>query len=872
MDFLKSGIKTVLGATEPGQQPSPAETVEKLVDRAASSTLLEDRRDACRALKALSRKYRIEVGAQGMSALVSVLQNDCQDCEIVSYALDTLCNVVATEEFDEEADNPAVSVNVGEQFTEMFIKNPEHVTVVMGYLEEYDFRVRRASIQLLTTLIQNKTRDLQELILVSPMGVSKLMDLLSDSREVIRNDALLLLIQLTKGNSNIQKIVAFENAFDKIFDIIRDEGCADGGIVVEDCLILLLNLLKNNSSNQQFFKEGSYIQRLAPWFELSHKELEGDQGWAPQKMSNVHCMLQVVRSLVTPSNQQQVVASCQKAMKQSKLLEALCEILMSSGVPADILTETINAVAEVVRGDPDNQDQLSKVLAPSTPPRPVVVVLLMSMINEKQMLALRCSVLYSFQCYLYRNPTGQQAVVSTLLPSSAADVSSLSTGQLLCTGLFSTDSLANWFSSVALMHTLVENTAQKEELLRVLLATPGGHKPITLLEQCTNLLQQESYKLQSKVGLLMLLSMWLAHCPSAVKTLLQSQGTMAYLTAQISGNEHDENEYLVQGLCAFLMGLCIQFNDNSLAGQKRDDICQLVIKRIGQENFCNKLNEVSRHEAYSRACKQPQIRAKSAAELLLDYEYCKLFKGLEALVIKLVTGFDVNGVELTELTLSSEASALVAQYKGIIRGLDTQITSLQDNVKKLELKNTEQKQKLSEIQLQNHQLSDQNTLLKAQLSALKSNDSSTNSSTPNNDNNPNSSSTNLATMEALNAAQFQTNLYYTENLRLNQELDALRKSLQDAIESANIANENYHKLQKDQEDLLELLTDQENKIQRYAKQMRVAGLPVEDDNDGDESEGPADQNDVNVNSPQHTTSVVINTLDNASPSSHTQNI
>lgn len=173
--------------------------MEKLVDRLTSSTLLEDRRDSCRALKALSRKYRLEVGAQGMLALVQVLQNDAQDCEIISYALDTLCNIISKEEFDEEADNPAVSVNVGEQFTEMFIKTVENVTLVINSLEEYDFRVRRAAIQLITNLISNKTRDLQDIILVSPMGVSKLMDLLTDSREVIRNDSLLLLIELTKG-------------------------------------------------------------------------------------------------------------------------------------------------------------------------------------------------------------------------------------------------------------------------------------------------------------------------------------------------------------------------------------------------------------------------------------------------------------------------------------------------------------------------------------------------------------------------------------------------------------------------------------------------------------------------------------------------
>lgn len=827
MEFLKSGIKTVLGSTEPGQQPSAAETVEKLVDRVYSSTLLEDRRDACRALKALSRKYRIEVGAQGMPPLVQVLQNDGQDAEIISYALDTLCNIVTSEEFDEEADNPAVSVNVGEQFTEMFIKSPENVTVVMGYLDEYDFRVRRAAIQLITSLIANKTRELQELVLVSPMGVSKLMDLLTDSREVIRNDVLLLLIELTKGNSNIQKIVAFENAFDRLFDIVREEGCSDGGIVVEDCLILLLNLLKNNSSNQQFFKEGSYIQQLAPMFVLNNSnsnELE-DSTWTPQKVSNFHCMLQVVRALVTPSNQQQVVSACQRVMQKSQLLQALCEILMSSGVPADILTETINAVAEVVRGDRENQDELSRVLAPSQPPRPAIVVLLMSMINEKQLLALRCAVLYCFECFLYRNSDGQRAVVQTLLPSSATDVSSLSTGQLLCTGLFSTDTLANWFSAVALMHTLVENVAQKEELLRVLLATPGGQRPITLLEQCTNLMQQERYRLQSKVGLLMLLSVWVAHCPGAVKALLETQGTMAYLTAQLCANEHDEREYLVQGMCAFLMGLCIQFNDNSLPNQRREDISQLIIKRIGQETFCNKLNEVSRHEAYSRACKQAQIRAKGASELLLDYEYCKLYKGLEALIAKLVSGFDVDGIELTELTLSSEASALVSQYKGIIRGMDAQIQSLQQSSKELEQQNAELKQQLEQEQSLKSQLADQNTLLKAQLAAApaagqgaEQPQASTPAPAPAAQEHPVVQANNN---EELNAARYQANMYFAENIRITKELETLRQQLAAEKQRADAANQALLTTQKDQEDLLELLADQEAKIASYEQKQQA---------------------------------------------------
>lgn len=76
--------------------------MEKLVERVQSSTLLDDRRDACRALKALSRPYRIEVGAQGMTALKQILDEDRTDCEIVGLALDTLCNVTSPETFEQE--------------------------------------------------------------------------------------------------------------------------------------------------------------------------------------------------------------------------------------------------------------------------------------------------------------------------------------------------------------------------------------------------------------------------------------------------------------------------------------------------------------------------------------------------------------------------------------------------------------------------------------------------------------------------------------------------------------------------------------------------------------------------------------------------
>lgn len=56
------------------------------------------------------------------------------------------------------------------------------------YFQEYDFKVRWPIVKLLVGLLQHKPKDLQECILVSPMGVSRLMDLLSDTREIIRNE------------------------------------------------------------------------------------------------------------------------------------------------------------------------------------------------------------------------------------------------------------------------------------------------------------------------------------------------------------------------------------------------------------------------------------------------------------------------------------------------------------------------------------------------------------------------------------------------------------------------------------------------------------------------------------------------------------
>ncbi|XP_077427415.1 general vesicular transport factor p115 isoform X1 [Vanacampus margaritifer] len=717
MNFFRG----VMGGQAAGPQPTGAETIQKLCDRVASSTLLEDRRDAVRALKSLSKKYRMEVGTQATDHLINILQTDRSDSEILGYALDTLYNIICNdeeEEQDESEDETAQKQadDLGTKFTEAFIQDPEHITLLLTMLEEFDFHVRWPAVKLLTALLRNQCVQLQSIILVSPMGVSRLMDLLADSREVIRNDGLLLLQQLTKGNAAIQKIVAFENAFERLLDIITEEGSSDGGIVVEDCLLLLRNLLKNNSSNQNFFKEGSFIQRMKPWFEVG----DDNSGWSAQKVTNLHLMLQLVRVMVSPVNSPGATASCQKSMYQCGLLQQLCTILMATGVPADILTETINTVSEVIRGSQVNQDYFASVNAPSNPPRPAIVVLLMSMVNERQPFVLRCAVLYCFQCFLYKNQKGQGEIVATLLPSTI-DANSISAGQLLCGGLFSADSLSNWCASVALAHALQDNLTQKEQLLRVQLATSLGKPPVSLLQQCTNILSQgdkisrRGSKVQTRVGLLMLLCTWINNCPIAVTHFLHNQENVPFLTAQISENL-GEDERLVQGLCALLLGICIYYNDNSLENYTKEKLKQLIEKRIGKENFVEKLGFVTKHELYSRAAQKPQPVFPAPDQMLFDHEFTKLVKELEGVITKAVhkSSEDEKKEEEVKKTLEQHDN-IVTQYKELIREQDAKIQELKEQVSSMTTQNeqmqTTMAQQLSQIQ----QHKDQYNLLKLKL-------------------------------------------------------------------------------------------------------------------------------------------------------------
>lgn len=161
-----------------------------------------------------------------------------------------------------------------------------------------------------------------------------------------------------------------------------------------------------------------------------------------------------------------------------------------------------------------------------------------------------------------------------------------------------------------------------------------------------------------------------------------------------------------------------------------------------------------------------------------------------------------NFTEIENVSNSPEhqnASGVINQYKDIIRGQDYKLQNLQIAAKKSEEEIENLKRQLHEMQQTNAQLFDSNILLKAQLAAATSshNGVAQNSHNQNGNNN-------------LVSSAAETDFYKIQNRRLEEEVNNLNAKLNDALEMTeqSLGLTEIGKMRKDQEDLLELLTDQ----------------------------------------------------------------
>lgn len=188
MDFFTQVNIALRGPT--GAPQTAVDTIGKLSDRLSPSTLLADRRAAVLSLKGLSRDHRQDVGDRALPGLVEALQNDAEiDSDIGKAVLETLNTLCDTDE-----SNSPGGKDLGFKCTDYVLANEKTAHCLFALLGDTNFYVRYATLQLLSTLLQNRRLVVQAYFLKADKGPASVIAVLDDKREITRNGELLSLL------------------------------------------------------------------------------------------------------------------------------------------------------------------------------------------------------------------------------------------------------------------------------------------------------------------------------------------------------------------------------------------------------------------------------------------------------------------------------------------------------------------------------------------------------------------------------------------------------------------------------------------------------------------------------------------------------
>lgn len=81
----------------------------------------------------------------------------------------------------------------------------------------------RTAIQLISNLLRHRGTEVQKAVMEHPQGIAKLVDVIHDNREIIRNEAILMICELSRANSQVQQLLAYDNIFLDLLNIIETE-------------------------------------------------------------------------------------------------------------------------------------------------------------------------------------------------------------------------------------------------------------------------------------------------------------------------------------------------------------------------------------------------------------------------------------------------------------------------------------------------------------------------------------------------------------------------------------------------------------------------------------------------------------------------
>ncbi|RZC52673.1 hypothetical protein C5167_021104 [Papaver somniferum] len=560
---------------------------------------------------------QLAFGELGISVLMGVIKGERDNEKMVKGALEALASAltpIAPEGGVKNEIHPAM------MNSDLLCREAENISLLLGLLDSDNFTVQYHTLQLLTALLTTSRNRVQEAILTIPQGITRLMDMLM-SREAIRNEALLLLTYLTHEAEEIQKIVVFEGAFEKIFIIIQDEGGAEGGVVVEDCLVLLNNLL-HCLSNQRLLRETTGFEPLISILVLESRVSK----FSKQKTSNLLRALEIVEMLLVggpaaESGKDNRISN-QTVLYQKKLMDELLMLgVENQRAAVSLRCSALRCIGYLVVGHRQNLDAFaSKVLGEEPNVEPALNSILRILLRGSTAQEFVAAD-FVFRCFCEKNSDGQGLLASTMIPQpqSMSDTPleediNMSFGSMLLRGLTVSETDGDLETccraASVLSHILMDNIQCKEKVLRIEVEAPipslGSQEP--LMHRIVKYLALSSIKFKDgnhktsardsyiQPVILKLLVTWLADFPDAVHCFLVLRPHLTYLLELVSNLSVS---VCTKGLAAILLGECFLYNKSDDKSKDASLVVDVISEKVGLTSYLLKLDDLQRSYVFT---------------------------------------------------------------------------------------------------------------------------------------------------------------------------------------------------------------------------------------------------------------------------------
>ncbi|KAI6101425.1 p115 like vesicle tethering protein [Pisolithus croceorrhizus] len=757
MDFLSQTYIALRGPT--GAPQSAVDTIAKLSDRLSPSTLLADRRAAVLALKGLTRDCKADVGDRALPGLIQVLQDDAEvDPDIGKAVLETLHHLC---EVDETAKDKEKDREISFKHTDYFLQDEQATHTLFKLLHSSQFYIRYSTLQLLSTLLQNKRSVVQNHFLKASNAASSIIAVLEDKREIIRNESIATIHSLTSQSPDIQKVLAFEGAFEKLFEIVTREGGIEGDVIVHDVLRCVDGLLRFNSSNQSYFR-GTSLPALLCSFLLFPSKLQPQdappqefalQFWDPKKAANASLVIGIMGMLIGSKGS--------TSQEIHVFMRCLLELALASNAPTSLKTQALRLLpsnlafplADVVVTPympvPETNGEEWDRLEPASALDVLVELVLHGEYNGlyggkrlKDSLDLRAAALGVFGNFVCKDEI-KQAIVEAMLPhegsTNAPTVSPLL--HALCLSPSSTLNIANsmttHFATLLFSH-LLSSSPRSKSLARSIkpsfsglsaeqsqgqffVPADGMPNPANVTEPENededapqSLLQLLSENLslcfltRSRVdsvnerevrewdrlivGYLCLLVQWLWEDAKSVREFLDAGG-LGILVEPI--NQTAETDSLIPGLCAFLLGVCYEFNREP--GEITRSTIHAIISRLTVDALVGHITRVREDDCFKSVGPECTVllcptsspgalasnhRAQEQeGEIWFDWAFVDFWKSNQYAVQRAL-GSDPNSLA-TSSGPSAESMMLIGSLRDVIRAQAEEIDALKTKLKDL---------------------------------------------------------------------------------------------------------------------------------------------------------------------------------------------